>query len=440
MTYDGFGIYKSVDAGNSWVHLGLENSGSIGRLLVHPVDPQVCFVAAMGRLFSDNPERGVFRTIDGGVNWENVLYINDSVGAIDIVIHPDHPDTLYAAMWERVRRPDRRNYGGKGCGIYRSFDGGDSWTEMTNGLPFNTPLNGRIGIDISASDPNVLYAIYADNIGYFSGLYKSINGGDSWSRTNDGALSNLYSSFGWWFGRISIDPVNPDIAYAMGLDLYKTSNGGNSWSMISSTVHVDQHDLLAHPLDPNFIVLGNDGGIYLSNNGGSGWTFLENLPLTQFYTCEVDEQNPQRLYGGAQDNGTNRTLAGGTGDWQNIYWGDGFFVLVDPVDNNYIYAEYQYGNFARSTNGGSSFTTAMNGISGTDRKNWNTPFVLDPANPQVLYYGANRLYRSTNRAASWQVISPDLTNGGINSNVVYGTITAIAVAPSNSQIHLCGHR
>jgi photosystem II stability/assembly factor-like uncharacterized protein len=438
MSYDGFGIYKTSDAGNSWEHIGLENSGSIGRLVVHPSDPQTCYVAAMGRLFSDNPDRGIFRTTDGGASWEKVLYINDSVGGIDIVMHPNHPDTLYAAMWERVRRPDRRNYGGPGCGIYRSYDGGDSWTLLTNGLPSSSPSVGRIGIDISESDPNILYAIYADNVGYFTGVYKTVNGGNSWVRTNDGDLDGMYSSYGWWFGRISIDPVDPDIAYAIGFDLYKTSDGGNSWPLISSSVHVDHHDIVVHPLNHNFLVNGNDGGIYISTNGGSSWNFLENLPITQFYTCDIDEQNPQRLYGGTQDNGTNRTLTGGTTGWQPVYWGDGFFVLVDPSDNNYIYAEYQYGNFARSTDGGYSFNSAMSGISGSDRMNWNTPFVFDPNNPQILYFGANRLYKTTNRAGSWQPVSPDLTNGGANSNVVYGTITAIAVAPSNSQVIYVG--
>jgi len=438
MTYDGFGIYKSADGGDSWLHAGLENSGSIGRLVVHPQNPDICFVAAMGRLFSNNPERGIFRTIDGGVSWEKVLYLNDSVGGIDIVIHPDHPDTLYASMWERVRTHNRRNYGGTGCGIYRSYDGGDSWTQLSGGIPVNSPANGRIGIDISASDPDILYAIYADNIGYFAGVYKTTNGGNTWTRTNDSALDNIYSSYGWWFGRISIDPVNPDIVYPIGFDLYKSSNGGNNWSFISSAVHVDQHDMVIHPMNNNFIVLGNDGGIYLSYNGGSSWTFLENLPITQFYTCEVDEQYPQRLYGGTQDNGTNRTYYGGTDDWYSIYWGDGFHVLVDPLDNNYVYAEYQYGNFARSTNGGFSFSSAMNGISSSDRKNWNTPFIFDPNNPQILYYGANRLYKTTNRAGSWQVVSPDLTNGSSGGNSAYGTITTIAVAPSNSQFIYAG--
>jgi photosystem II stability/assembly factor-like uncharacterized protein len=438
MSYDGFGIYKSDNAGSAWEHVGLENSGSIGRLVVHPTDPQTCFVAAMGRLFSINPDRGIFRTTDGGTTWEKVLYVNDSVGGIDIVMHPTHPDTLYAAMWERTRRPDRRNYGGPGCGIYRSYDGGDTWIELTNGLPAPSTSVGRIGIDIAESNPNILYAIYADNIGYFAGVYRSNNGGDTWFRTNDGDLEGMYSSYGWWFGRISIDPVDPDIAYAIGFDLYKTSDGGNSWPLISSSVHVDHHDIVIHPLNHNFLVNGNDGGIYISTNGGSSWNFLENLPITQFYTCDIDEQNPQRLYGGTQDNGTNRTLTGGTADWQPVYWGDGFFVLVDPLDNNYIYAEYQYGNFARSTDGGYSFNSAMSGISSSDRMNWNTPFVFDPNNPQILYFGANRLYKTTNRAGSWQVVSPDLTNGGVNGNVVYGTITAIAVAPSNSQYIYAG--
>jgi photosystem II stability/assembly factor-like uncharacterized protein len=439
MSYDGFGIYKSEDAGISWQYLGLENTGSIGRVVVHPANPDICLFAAMGRLFSNNPDRGVFRTRDGGLSWEQVLYVNDSTGAIDIVMHPTHPDTLYAATWERVRRPGMRNYGGPGSGIYRSYDGGESWTLLTAGLPPASGSVGRIGIDISQSDPQVLYAIYADNIGYFTGVYKSVNGGDAWQETNDSYLSGMYASYGWWFGRISIDPVDPDIVYAIGYDLYKTIDGGNDWSLISGTVHVDHHDIVSHPLNHNFVVNGNDGGIYISNNGGASWTFLNNLPITQFYTCEVDEQFPQRLYGGAQDNGTNRTLTGNEGDWQSIYGGDGFQVLVDPVNNSYVYAEYQYGSLARSTNGGTSFSSATSGISYSDRMNWNTPVVFDPNDPSILYYGANRLYKSTNHAVSWQAISPDLTNGsGNDDEVVYGTITTIAAAASNGQYIYAG--
>ena len=438
VTYDGDGVYRSDDGGMSWVHLGLDNTGSIGRVAVHPSDPDIAYVAAMGRLFSNNPERGVFKTTDGGESWQKILFVNDSTGAIDIVLHPDDPDIVYAAMWERVRTPDRRKYGGQGSGIFRSHDGGATWSELTSGLPNNSPDVGRIGIDISLSDPDVLYAIYADDVGYFDGVFKTTNGGDTWTRTNDASLSSMYASYGWWFGRLVIDPADPDIVYGIGFDLYKTVNGGNSWSNISGPVHVDQHDLIAHPLDHGFVVLGNDGGVYLSYNAGSSWTFLDNLPITQFYTCEVDEQYPERFYGGTQDNGTNRTFAAGLGNWESIYWGDGFYVLVDPLNNNYVYAEYQYGNFARSTNGGASFTSAMNGISSSDRKNWCTPFVFDPNNPEILYYGANRLYKTTNRAMSWQAISNDLTNGPGNYNQVYGTITTISVPPSNTQVIYVG--
>lgn len=437
MAYDGFGMYRSDDAGETWQHIGLENVGNIGRVAVHPDNPQVCFVAAMGRLFSNNEERGVFRTTDGGSTWENVLFLNDSTGAIDIVVHPDHPDTIYASMWERVRRPYRRTYGGPSSGIYRSYDGGETWTEMTSGLPVDAYV-GRIGLDIAPSSPNILYAIYADDIGYFDGVYRTTNGGDTWVRTADGTLSSMYSSYGWWFGRINVDPNNHNVAYAIGFDLYKTTNGGNSWSLISSSVHVDQHDIVAHPLNSNHVVLGNDGGVYISENAGATWIFRDNLPITQFYTCEVDEQHPERFYGGTQDNGTNRTMTGGTDNWQNIYWGDGFYVLVDPTDNDYVYAEYQYGNFARSTDGGSSFSSAMNGINAADRKNWNSPFIIDPNNPQILYFGANRLYKTTNRAVSWTAISPDLSNGGGGVNVTWGTITSIAAAPSNSQYIYAG--
>lgn len=433
LAYEGVGIYRSEDGGENWDWRGLENSRNIGRIAVHPNNPNVVYAAVMGNLFADGSDRGIYKTEDGGLNWQQILYVSDSTGGIDIVINPNNPDTLYTAMWERVRRPDRRSYGGATCGIYRTYNGGSTWMELTNGLPSPSNNVGRIGIDISRSEPEVLYAIYADNIGYFEGVYKTENNGDSWEQTNDGSLDDSYQSYGWWFGRISVNPVNPDIAFVIGFDLYRTTNGGNSWSNVStSDVHVDQHGMYIHP-ESGLVALGNDGGLYLSENGGNSWDWKNNLPITQFYTCEVDNQFPQRLYGGTQDNGTNRTMTGEFDDWQPIYWGDGFYVLVDPTDNSYVYAEYQYGNLARSTNGGSSFNTAMTGISSSDRKNWNTPVVFDPTNPEILYYGANRLYQSTNRAGSWSAISDDLTNGSGNGNLTYGTITTIAVSPINPE-------
>ncbi len=439
MAYDGVGVYKSEDGGNSWDFVGLEASRNIGRLVVHPEDPDIVYVAAMGNLFANSSERGVFKTEDGGQNWQNVLYVSDSTGAIDIVIHPENPEILYAALWERVRRPDRRSYGGPTCGIYKTIDAGGTWEELSSGLPSPSANVGRIGIDISQSEPNKLYAVYADKTGYFDGVYKTVNDGETWSQTNDGSLANAFQSYGWWFGRISVDPTDPDVAYVIGFDIYKTSNGGNSYSNIStSNVHVDQHAVFSHPLNPDFLALGNDGGLYISQNGGNSWSWKNNLPITQFYTCEVDNQFPERIYGGTQDNGTNRTMTGNTDDWESIYWGDGFYVLVDPQNNNYVYAEYQYGNLARSTNGGSSFSTAMNGISSSDRKNWNTPVVFDPTNPEILYYGSHRVYKSTNNAGSWSSISPDLTNGPGTGNLIYGTITSISVSPLNPDLIYAG--
>lgn len=437
VSYEGLGIFRSADGGNSWSSTGLEESGSIGRLVVHPTNPDICYVAAMGRMWSENAQRGVFKTQDGGQSWEKVLYLNDSTGAIDITINPENPDIIYVAMWERVRRPNRRSYGGPSCGIYRSENAGDTWDELTSGLPGGSNV-GRIGISISPSNPEILYAIYADKTGYFDGVFKTIDGGNNWIETNGSGLSGIYSSYGWWFGRVRVDPVNPDIVYGIGFDMYKTTNGGNTWSNISGwNVHVDQHAINAHPNNSNFVVLGNDGGVYISQNGGNSFTHVENLPITQFYTCEIDNQNPERLYGGTQDNGTNRTMTGGLSDWSSIYGGDGFYVLANPDNNQYVYAESQYGGLGRSTNGGNSFSSALNGI-GSDRFNWMSPVVFDPNDPSTLYFGGSKVYKSINHAASWTAISQDLSNGPGQYNQTFGTITTLSVSSLNGEIIYAG--
>lgn len=435
-TYDGLGVYKSTDAGSTWNYTGLDGIGNTGRIVINPKDPQNVFVAAMGNLYGKTPDRGIYRTTDGGSTWQKVLFVSDSTGAIDIVINPKNPDTLYAAVWERIRTLNRETYGGASCNVYRSFDGGTTWTILTNGLPTASSDSGRIGLAICESSPNVVYAIYADKVGYFKGIYKTTNNGNSWAKVNDGALNNMFASYGWWFGRLHVDPTNPDVVYAIGFDLYKSTNGGSSWTNIGGSVHVDHHAVYVHPKNPNFVLLGNDGGVYLSKNAGGSWTHVNNLPITQFYTCEMDAKNPQRLYGGAQDNGVNRTTTGNIDDWKSIVGGDGFVALVDPSNNNFVYGASQYGALQRSTDGGVSFSSGTTGISSSDRKNWNTPVIFDPTNPQIMYYGANKLYKSTNRAASWTAISTDLTNGNAGNGL--GTITCIAVAPSNTNVIYVG--
>ncbi len=435
--YDGDGVYRTTDGGATWTNIGLAQTKRIGRVAVHPTDPDVIYVAGAGAQFSADSARGVYRTTDGGSTWQKVLYISDSTSAIDLRINPVHPDTIYAAMWERMRSPTRRKAGGQTSGIYRSTDMGATWTELTNGLPSGNNV-GRPGIAICAANTNVLYATYTDSIGYLDAIYKTTDGGNSWFQTSGQPPSWLYYSFGWYFGQIRVHPTNPDIAFVLGVPLFRTTNGGSSWNDVSDIQHVDHHALEFDMTDLNHVVDGNDGGVYYSSNGGSVWTKSYNLPITQFYAATIDELNPERTYGGTQDNGTLRTLSGNIDDWEMIYGGDGFYCIVDYTDANIIYAESQYGNLGKSTNGGNNFFGATNGISSSDRTNWSTPVIMDPNNHLVLYYGANRLYKTTNGASYWNPISGDLTNGPGSGNLTYGTITTIAVSRSDSNVVYVG--
>lgn len=437
-SYAGDGIYKSLDAGLTWQNIGLEESDHIGRIAINPKNSDVIYVAACGRLFGANAERGIYKSRDAGKTWTRALFLNDSTSAIDVAINPENPDTVYAAMYERIRSPSRRKVGGFGSGVYRTYNGGATWELLTLGLPPSSATTGRFGLALAPSNPATLYAIHADDPGWFAGIYKSTNHGDTWQRTQDGNLSNLFSNFGWYFGNINVDPSNANTVYALGVDFVKSTNGGNSWSSIRRGIHVDQHALTFDPSNSNRVFLGNDGGFYFSNDAGTSWTKSLDLPITQFYAGTIDFLNPQRSYGGTQDNGTMRTLTGRDDDWRVIYGGDGFYCLVDYTDARYVYAESQNGGLGRSTDGGNSFVGATSGISSQDRMNWSTPVVMDPNNPRKLYYGSNRLYRTTNRAVSWTVISPDLTNGSRPWNLSYSTLTTIAVSAVDSNLIYVG--
>ena len=440
--FPGGGVYKSTDGGTTWQFLGLENTASIGRIVVDPSNTQRIFVAAVGSYFSPNPERGIYRSENGGQTWTQSLFISDSTGGIDIVIDPNNPSRLMAAMWERVRRPNSSHLYGPTSGIYRSYNSGDTWEYLgpTNGLPNPASTNvGRIGLAISQSNPDILYAIYNNGYSYL-GLFKTTDFGTTWSDADpDQEIGNGTAGFCWYFGQVRIHPTNPDMIYALDVAFMRSSNGGDSWPIIygysgsPANFHVDHHALAFHPTNPDYLIEGNDGGINISTDAGTNWTKIAELPVTQFYEIGLDANNPLRLYGGTQDNGTLRTLTGALNDWGRIYGGDGFYVIVDHTDPNTIYAESQYGNLGKSTNGGSSWSGATNGIYGNT--NWSTPVVMDPNNNLVLYYGAERVFRTTNGASSWSAISPDLTP---ISYPRLGTITTIAVAPSNSNIIWAG--
>lgn len=436
LAYDGDGIYKSEDGGLTWESKGLPNVGSIGKVLIHPSNENTIIVGAMGPLFRNDTNRGVYKTTNGGATWEQTLFVSDSTGIIDMAIHPSNGNLVYAASWERIRRPDRRQYGGETSGLWRSTDGGDNWTEMTNGLPTNPADKGRISIDISQSNPDVLVARYADAGGSIQGVYRSQDGGDTWQARNSSQLANV--GFHWWFRGIFIDPNDEDILYNVDFTVDKSTDGGVSWFPAFNGVHVDQHALAFNNLVAGEVLLGNDGGLYYSGDDGASFTKDLSLPITQFYRFHVDAQNANKIYGGTQDNSTMRTTTGSLDDWEIISGGDGFQPLVDPSNTNVIYTLSQFGNLRKSTDNAMSSAPALNGINGGDPRNWDTPITFDPNNSQTLFYGTNRVYKTTNAAGVWSAISPDLSNGTGTGNLVFGTIISISVSPLNSDVIYAG--
>ena len=415
ITYGGSGVWRTRDDGATWESLGLERTESIGRIAVHPADSDVLWVAALGPLYAETPDRGVYRSADGGASWTKTLFVSERTGAVDLDVNPRSPDTLYVATWERQRRPDLRQYGGDGSGLWRSADGGVSWTELTAGLPGGADV-GRIGVRMAPSRPNVVYATYTDATGFLTGQYRSLDGGDSWTRTTSGAPHSA-PSFGWWFGQVRVDPTDWQTVYSPWLDLYKSTNAGASYAFRSSGMHVDHHALWIDPTDSNRLLSGNDGGVYRSADGGASWTQpAGGLATTQFYTAEIDADNPERLYGGTQDNGTNRTF-GAVDGWQFVTGGDGFAVRVV---GSTVYSSSQYGFLYRNGAG-----IAPGGA----RFNWSAPLEIDPFDPETIYYGSTVVHRSANRGGSWQTISPDLT-GGPGQNVPFGTLTTLSASPA----------
>jgi hypothetical protein len=440
MTYGGAGIYRSTDGAATWQLVGLTNSGAIGRLAVDPTNSQRIFAAVAGALYNHGGERGVYKSTDGGSTWNQVLAgDNDTTGAVDIAIDPTNPNRLYAAMWDHLREPDLRTYGGVGSGVFRSIDGGTTWQRLANGLPASSASIGRIGIALAQSNPLRLYAIVNQTSGPFQGFYRSENGGDSWTNLSPNpTLAGAQSTYGWWFGRVWVDPLDQTHVFAGGVSLCESKNSGVSFTAQFSP-HPDHHAMAWDLKVPSRVYLGNDGGTYRSDVNGSNdqWTAGATQPFTQFYSVDVSEQDSSRLVGGAQDNGVNRSYGGGTG-WNSYVGGDGLEALIDPVDQNMVYGCSQYGDCIRSTNGGDTgfdFT----GSTVSSRRNWLTPLQFDPGNPSVLYYAGNQVNRSADHAIHWSVISPDLTGGpGRDPNYPFGTVTTVASAKTDPNRILAG--
>ena len=439
ITYGGTGVYRSIDGGASWQLVGLTNSGAIGRLAVDPTDPQHIFAAAAGDLFNPGGERGVYESTDGGTTWNLVLSgDNDTTGAVDLAIDPLNPNRVFAAMWDHRREPNLRRYGGAGSGLYRSIDGGSTWARLTNGLPAPATTIGRIGVAVAASNPQRVYAIVIQANGLFQGFYRSDDGGNSWSNIPpDQKLADAQASFGWWFGRLWVDPLDQTHVFAAGVTLCESKDSGASFTE-HITPHADHHAMAWDPKVPGRVYLGTDGGTYRSDINASAdqWTKATYEPYTQFYSVDVSEQDESRLVGGTQDNGVNRSYGGAS--WNPYVFGDGLAALIDPTNQEFVYGCFQYGNCYRSTDGGTT-TTYFTPAIGANRRNWFAPLQFDPNNTAILYYGGTRVHRSINNAVSWSVISPDLTGGpGPDPNYPFGTVTTVAIAKADPNRILAG--
>ncbi len=438
-SYPGLGVYCTEDGGDTWESKGLEDVGTIGKIAIDPTDPDRIFVAAAGILFGTSPERGLYRTEDGGESWEQVLFLNDSTGCIDVSLDPHHPDTLFAAMWERVRRPDQRKVGGFSSGLWRSYDGGETWTELIDDLPQGEEV-GRIGVAVAPSNPDVVYAYYVDDPGYFMGIYRSSDNGDSWLETNLEGFQGyqLSASFGWYFGQIVIDPNDENIVFALGVQVLRTITGGLAWSTYFDDAHVDHHAMWINPNDSQHIIDGHDGGVNISYDRGTTSTPFEDLAATQFYAITADPIQPERLYGGTQDNGSMRTPDGSIDNWEEILWGDGFYCQVHPENNDIMLASMQWGWIHISTDGGDTFYGLFQNYE-DDRRNWMTPYLLDPNDPDRLYVGTYRILRTNlDDLEAWEFLSPDLTNGEGGQGLTFGTVTTVAVSPADEDVIYAG--
>ncbi|WP_158887612.1 sialidase family protein [Amycolatopsis anabasis] len=431
ITYEGTGLYRSADQGASWQFAGLRDSAAIGAIAVDPRDPRRLLVAATGSLYSAGGDRGVYLSSDGGRSWRRALEPGgEFTGAVDVQFDPADPRRVYAVLWDHRRTPEKRTYGGPGSGVFRSADGGLTWQRLGGGLPPAGPDVGRIGIGVSKSEPGRLYAIVNATAGPFAGMYTSADAGTSWTRLPEPAeLMDSQSSYGWWFGKVWVDPDDARHLHVAGVPLVTSKDGGATWTADGTSTHVDHHAMVWDPRYPARVYLGNDGGVYRSDaDGDGGWTKAVYEPYTQFYSAAISPQDASRISGGTQDNGSLRSWGGAR--FNEYLGGDGEENLINPRDKDNVFACYQYGNCFRSADGGDTLTFFTPQTT-ADRRNWFTPVQFDPSDPKVLYYGGNRLNRSADGGVTWTPISPDLTGGPGQDAYPYGTITTVAAAPSD---------
>ena len=449
----GEGIYKTMDAGRTWKRMGLEQTRNIHRVIIDPSNPNTVYAGAIGNPYGQSKHRGVFKTTDGGDTWNQILFTNDTSGPGDMIMDPSNPNKLFVAMWHHYRNPYHLESGGKGSGLYMTIDGGKNFIKLgkEHGLPDGDL--GRVGITISRSNPNVVYALIESKK---SGLYKSDDGGYSWKLVN--GQKSIVDNRPFYFQDIISDPLNENTLWYISQTVQKSIDGGKNFETIIpySGIHPDHHAFWIHPTDNKYIIDGNDGGIGITRDGGKTWMFDEKIPVGQFYHINVDNEIPYHVMGGMQDNGSWRgpaytTTQGGIRnfDWDNLWGGDGFDVMPDPEDANWVYAMSQGGNVGRynTVTGQSSYIKPPAPDAKTLlRFNWNASIAQDPFDKKTIYFGSQFLHKSTNKGAAWEIISPDLTtndsakidqrdNGGLSIDITGAEnhCTIICIAPSAVQ-------
>ena len=475
----GLGVFKSTDAGKTWKHMGLEATSTIARVVIHPKDPNIIYVAATGHEWTTNPERGVFKTTDGGATWTKVLFVNDHVGANDLVMDPQSPDTLYAATWNRTRRRWSDPVPGGEDGLFKTTDGGKTWTPINNGLP-DTNFTGRIGIDLCRTKPSTLYA-YVDNhtpgaepkpgqldsygrplgrgiVG--TEVYRSDDAGATWAKVSPPGMDRFGGTYGWVFAQIRVDPNSAETIYIMGLGLSKSTDGGKTYqNLYFANLHGDHHGLWIDPHDSSHLINNNDGGVNISYDGGKTWRdFHDGIPAVQFYNVTLDMSTPFWAYGSVQDQGSFRGLiplrrpgqGGGPGGrrsfgqvqpkWETAPGGEGSLIAVDPSDPTIEYSSSFYGRLERSVYKDGQWTSKEIFPKAAEgeppyRGQWLAATTLSPANPLVVYHGFQYVFRSMNKGDAWDRISPDLTYNNPEQQgkwpyaIPFATITAIEESP-----------
>ena len=454
----GNGVYKTLDGGKSWQHVGLTETHHIGRVLVHPGRPELVYVAALGRLWGPNKERGLYKTTDGGRTWSNTKFVDEDTGFVDVAMDPESPDTLYAASYQRRRAPFGFSGGGPGSGLWKTTDGGASWTKLTKGLPEGEI--GRIGLAVYLREPKIVYALVEH--AKEGGIYRSEDRGESFVKMSS---TNPRPSY---YSKLRIDPNNDQRVWVMGAPMYTSEDGGKTFKTdVVDKIHGDYHAMWIDPGDSDHMIVGSDGGIHLSYDRGRSWDFVNTVPLAQLYEVAADNQRPYHVYGGLQDNGSwsapSRTLYRqgiANDEWVRVGGGDGFYTVPDPTDPDVVYVESQDGNVQRlhRSSGQRRIIRPEPPAGEKYRFNWNSPILVSPHDTKTIYYGGNRLFGSRDRGDSWTLASPDLTTSdnvkrdatpifgkpanellSRNDGVVhFGTITTIAESPLRAGVLWAG--